>query len=57
MKMNEMEKNLDALEKVNGGDIYEAIENYNRREQMRKDFLADERRRFTEMLKNRRDWE
>ncbi len=55
MKMNEMEMNLEEMEMVSGGDIYEAIENYNRHEQMRKDFLADERRRFLEMLKNRRD--
>ncbi len=52
-----MEKKLEEMEQVNGGDIRDAVNNYNIREQMRKDFLADERRRFSEMLKNRKDWD
>ncbi len=54
MKMNKMEMNLEKMEMISGGDIYDAIRKYNEREQMKKDYILDERRRFQEMLKTRR---
>lgn len=54
MKKNKMEMNLEKMEMISGGDIYDAIRKYNEREQMKKDYILDERRRFQEMLKTRR---
>ncbi len=51
MKMNETEKNLEELEQVNGGDIRDAVNNYNMREEMKRDFYADRRRELQERLK------